>query len=75
MKYLIFIPLFFLTSCLTMNVETPEGYKASYTRIGNQNIQGLMIEKEGNATSISLEKANSDSKLLEAIKALLQVPQ
>ena len=45
MKYLLIMSLL-LCGCLFMWIETPDGYKAHYTRLGNQNIQGLKFERD-----------------------------
>lgn len=75
MKYLLILSLL-LCGCLSMGIETPDGYKAHYTRLGNQNIQGLRFERDKDGIiQISLEKQNSDAKIIEAIGALVGVAQ
>lgn len=66
------LPLLLLAACSTINVRTPDGYTASYTRIGDQNIQGLRFEKDGlGVTRIVLEKQSSEAQILETINALI----
>lgn len=70
MKILAFL-LFCLTGCATMSLTTPDGYSASYTRFGNQNIQGFRFERdELGLLRVVLEKQNSDDKILEILGAL-----
>lgn len=64
-----FLPvLLLLTGCATMSVETPSGYKASYTRVWDQEIQGLSIHHDANGTvAIELQKQSSSSEALADI--------
>lgn len=73
MAYLKFLPLLLLlAACSSIQVQTPDGYSASYTRIGDQNIQGLRFEKDSlGVTRIVLEKQASEAQVLDAIGALI----
>lgn len=60
-----------LSGCSTVSISTPEGYKASYTRIGSQDISGLTYSRDGNSTLIGLDRQHTDSKTMDVIKLLL----
>ena len=62
------------SGCSTIHVSTPEGYTASYTRIGDQEISGLRFEKDSTGlTRIVLDKQASKSDVvLSALKALVE---
>ena len=62
------------TGCSSIHVTTPEGYTASYTRIGDQEISGLRFEKDNlGLTRIVLDKQASKSDVvLSALKALVE---
>lgn len=71
MRYILALILFSLCGCSTISIQTPEGYRASYTRIGSQDISGLTYSRDGNSTLIGLDKQHTDSKALDAIRLLL----
>jgi len=60
--------------CSTISVSTPEGYTASYTRIGDQEISGLRFERDATGlTRIVLDKQTSKSDIvLDALRALVE---
>ena len=61
-----------LAACSTISVQSPEGYHASYTRLGDQSIQGLRFEKdELGVVRIVFEKQASEARVLDAISALI----
>jgi len=61
-----------LCGCSTISVSAPDGYHASYTRIGNQGISGLRFEKsEGGLYRLTLDKQSSDSDVLSLIRQLV----
>lgn len=63
-----------LFGCSTINIATPDGYSASYTRIGDQEISGLRFEKDNlGLTRIVLDKQASKSDvLMQALRALVE---
>jgi hypothetical protein len=65
---------YLLAGCSSIHVTTPEGYTASYTRIGDQEISGLRFEKDSTGlTRIVLDKQASKSDVvLNALKALVE---
>lgn len=74
MKFLSLL-LILCTGCATVSMTTPEGYSASYTRIGDQQLQGFSMSREGDGWRVQLEKQSSDAKILEVIGALVGVTQ
>ena len=60
-----------LAGCSTISISTPEGYQASYTRIGSQDISGLTYSRDGNSTLIGLDKQKTDSRIIDAVRLLL----
>lgn len=61
-----------LSGCSTVSLSTPDGYRASYTRIGNQDISGLRFEKgEGGLYRLTLDKQSSDSDVIGIIRQLV----
>ena len=53
-------------------MTTPDGYGASYTRWGDQQIQGFRTERDSlGVWRVVLEKQSSDAKILDAIGALI----
>ena len=61
-----------LAGCSTISVSTPDGYRANYTRIGNQDISGLRFERgENGLYRLTLDKQNSDSDVLNLIRQLV----
>jgi hypothetical protein len=61
-----------LPACSTISVSAPDGYSASYTRIGNQDISGLRFEKsEDGLYRLTLDKQSSDSDVLGLIRQLV----
>lgn len=60
-----------LAGCSTISISTPEGYRASYTRIGSQDISGLTYSRDGNSTLIGLDKQKTDSRIIDAVRLLL----
>lgn len=67
--------IFLLAGCSTISIATPEGYQASYVRIGSQEISGLSYSRDGNSTVLGLERQRSDTKAIELIKSILGAPQ
>lgn len=63
-----------MSGCSSIHVTTPEGYSASYTRIGDQEISGLRFEKDNlGLTRIVLDKQASKSDVvLNALRALVE---
>jgi hypothetical protein len=61
-----------LAGCSTISIATPEGYHASYTRIGSQDISGLTYSRDGNSTLIGLDKQKTDSRIIDAVRLLLE---
>ena len=52
--------------------ETPDGYEAHYTRIGNQDISGLRFERDSlGVMRLTLDKQSSDSDVLNLIRQLV----
>ena len=71
MKILVVL-LLCLTGCAAMSLTTPDGYSASYTRLGDQNIQGFRFERdELGMVRVVLEKQKSNEKVLDVIGALI----
>ena len=64
MKYLIILLLLLIVGCV--HVQT-EGY--SYTRLGDQKLDGLYIEKDPNGLIIELNKQESMTDILNAFQA------
>lgn len=64
-----------LAGCSTISISTPEGYRASYTRIGSQDISGLTYSRDGNSTLIGLDKQNTDSRIMDIVRMLMGVQQ
>ena len=62
-----------LTGCVSMGLTSPEGYHASYTRLGGQEIKGLRFEKdELGVVRVYLDQQKSDSDaIMSAIRALV----
>ena len=60
-----------IAGCSTISISTPEGYRASYTRIGSQDISGLTYSRDGNSTLIGLDKQKTDSRIIDAVRLLL----
>lgn len=61
-----------LTGCSTIQMQTPDGYQASYTRWGDQQIQGFRMERDAlGVWRVVLEKQSSDARILDAIGALI----
>lgn len=65
---------YLMAGCSSINVTTPDGYSASYTRIGDQEISGLRFEKDNlGLTRIVLDKQASKSDvLMQALRALVE---
>lgn len=61
-----------LAGCSTISISTPDGYHASYTRIGSQDISGLTYSRDGNSTLIGLDKQKTDSHIIDAVRLLLE---
>ena len=73
MRSAILIFVLALAGCSTISISTPEGYRASYTRIGSQDISGLTYSRDGNSTLIGLDKQKTDSRIIDAVRLLLGV--
>ena len=64
---------YLLHGCAAVSLTTPDGFKATYTRIGDQQIQGFKAEKnELGLWTISLQNQESKEKALDVIKLLLE---
>ena len=61
-----------MAGCSTISISTPDGYQASYTRIGSQDISGLTYSRDGNSTLIGLDKQKTDSRIIDAVRLLLE---
>lgn len=72
MKKLLVVFLLCCCGCSTIQLTTPDGYGASYTRFGDQNIQGFRLERDNlGVWRVVLEKQSSDARILDAIGALV----
>lgn len=72
MDWIKLLPLLLLTGCATISMTTPDGYQASYTRWGDQQIQGFRMERDSlGVWRVVLEKQASDARILDAIGALV----
>ena len=71
MRSAILILILALAGCSTISISTPEGYRASYTRIGSQDISGLTYSRDGNSTLIGMDKQHTDSRIIDAVRLLL----
>jgi len=60
-----------MCGCSTISVTAPDGYSASYTRIGNQDISGLRFEKGEGLYRLTLDKQSSDSDVIAIIRQLV----
>lgn len=71
---LYFILLALLPACSQIVYTAPDGQRASYFRMGNQEISGLKIERDENGMyRIVLDKQHSDADTtLAAIKELIK---
>lgn len=66
--FLVLMAAVVVAACATVSVETPSGYKASYTRLWDQEIQGLSVYHDANGTvRIELQKQSSSSEALADI--------
>lgn len=64
---------YLLHGCATVSLTTPDGFKATYTRIGDQQIQGFSAQKdELGFWNITLKNQESKDKVLDVLKALLE---
>ena len=74
--FLLLLMGYLLHGCSTISMTTPEGYQASYTRWGDQQIQGFRMEKDNlGLWRVTLEKQSSEARILDAIGALVGVAQ
>lgn len=75
--FLVLMAAMVAAACATVSVETPSGYRASYTRIWDQEIQGLSIHHDANGTvAIELQKQSSSTEaLVDIIVRALGVPK
>ena len=70
--FLLLIVALLLPACSTISLSAPDGYHASYTRIGNQDISGLRFEKDANGLyRLTLDKQSSDPDVLSLIRQLV----
>lgn len=74
MVVLYFVLLALLPACSQIVYTAPDGQRASYLRMGNQEISGLKIERDKNGMyRIVLDKQHSDADTtLAAIKELIK---
>lgn len=70
MRKFILLSIIILVGCASINFN-PQTGKASYTRIGDQHIQGLDIQKKKDG-SYSL-KLNNQQSQADALKELIQL--
>ena len=68
---LLIAAVLFLASCshLEYNAETRT---ITYWRIGNQELQGLKVTKEGEVTSVALESQSADNPALAEILVIVK---
>ena len=73
MKLILYVAIIaaILPACSTISISTPEGFSASYARLGNQDVSGLRIEKDGGLYRLTLDKQSSDSDVLGLIRQLV----
>ena len=64
MKYLIISLAVLIVGCV--HIQTPD---YSYTRIGDQKLDGLHIDKDPNGIVIELNKQESTADIINALKA------
>ena len=70
--FAVIVATLLLVGCSTISVSTPDGYRANYTRIGNQDISGLRFERgESGLYRLTLDKQSSDSDVLNLIRQLV----
>jgi len=71
--FLVLLALGLLTSCARITINPETGY-ATYTRIGDQHIQGFTVTKTENGFSVGLEGQQAEgealNKALETIQAM-----
>ena len=69
MKYILIIILLMSAACAKLEVSSPDGTKASYSRhIFSQEIHGLKIHKDSNGTvEVELESQKSDAAIVAEI--------
>ena len=66
------VAAFIFSGCSQISYTTPECTRITYTRIGNQDISGLRIEKDAlGMYRITLDKQSSDSDVLNLIRQLV----
>jgi hypothetical protein len=72
MVVLYFTLLALLPACSTISITSPDGYVGRYSRVGNQYISGLRMEKSADGLyRFELDEQSSDaSNLLEIIRGL-----
>ena len=59
----------FLSGCVSMTYKTADGTVLKYKRFWKQEIDGLLIEKDGMKVQLQKQKADQD-KLIEAIESI-----
>lgn len=69
--FAVIVSTLLFAGCSTISISTPEGYRASYTRIGSQDISGLTYSRDGNSTLIGLDRQKTDSRIIDAVRLLL----
>ena len=55
-----------LAGCATVSYD-PETGAVNYTRIGNQHIDGFVVEKNGDNVKVSLDGADSETEMFEKL--------
>ena len=70
-KTLILVSLLFLTACAQVSVN-PDTGTVSYTRWGDQQIEGLEITKDGKKIIVSIKKQQSDGEPLQDALSIIK---
>lgn len=67
------IIIFMITSCASLDYENPEGFKASYSRFGDTQLNGveLSIDPETGTLTIKIEGAKSEAHALSEAIAVI----
>ena len=69
--FLISILFVFLIGCSTVSYIGPDGSRISYTRVGDQELSGLTVNKDGNGLNVQLDGQKSEATaLVEAVRVI-----
>ena len=61
----------FVIGCSTVTYTSPDGSRISYTRLGDQELSGLVVDKDGNKLNVKLDGQKSEATaLVEAVKII-----